>query len=242
MRDALADVVKQTIGLIDTIKITGSETETRIQGVDDKKTLFVEAYLRSPIQEMTGEFGLTNLGLLRGLLDFTSYKTEEATFTVKRKEHDGRETVDQLEFRDGRGAGADFRCMSPDRVPEQAEIKNIPWDVTINPINKGKIAEFQQLSSLYAEVDKNFGVKTEGGNLLFFFGDESSSTHRASMVFEEGVGGSINAGLLWPAAQLLQVLKLAGAEARVRITSRGVLSVEADTEHGSYKYYLRASR
>lgn len=242
MRDALADVVKQSIGLIDIIKITGKSDETRIQGVDEKKTLFVEAYLKEPIEEFEGAFGLTNLALLRGLLDFSAYRTDQATFAVKRRVMtDDRETVEQLEFRDGRGAGADFRCMSPDRVPEQAEIQGVRWDVSV-VTNKLKVAEFQQLASLYAEVDKSFGVKTENGNLLFFFGDESSSTHRASMVFEEGVAGTLNAGLLWSAAQLLQVLKLAGPEPRLHITGRGVLAVEVETEHGSYKYYLRASR
>lgn len=247
MRDVIADVVKQTIGLINIIKVTGSDKETRIQAVDDNKTLFVEAYLREPIPEFSGEFGIGNLPLLRGLLDFASYRAATASFSVKRmmiRDRNGdlnQETVEQFEFRDGNGAGADFRCMSPDRVPDQAEIKNVPWDVTIVP-NKSKIAEFQQLASLYADVDKNFGAKTENGNLLFFFGDDNSSTHRASMVFEGGVEGSLNAGLQWSATQLIQVLKLVNGEGRIRITSRGVLSVEVETTHGSYKYFLRAMR
>lgn len=241
MRDVLVDVVKQSIGLFETLKVTGKIDETRFQGVDKEKTLFIEGYSRDAIPEFEGEFGFTNLSLLRGLLDFTSYKTEKGSFKVRRRKLGERETVEQLEFRDGLGAGADFRCMSPDRVPEQAEIKNIPWDVTIQP-SKGKIAEFQQLASLCAEVDKNFGIETHNGNLLFMFGDQTSSTHRASMIFEEGVGGAINAGLQWSAAQFLQVLKLAGSEPRLRISSRGVLAIEVETAYGSYKYYLRGSR
>lgn len=247
MRDVIADVVKQTIGLITVIKVTGTDKETRVQGVDDNKTLFVEAYLREPLVELSGEFGITNLPLLRGLLDFASYRSDKASFSVKRmkiRDRDGelnRETVEQFEFRDGSGAGADFRCMSPDRVPDQAEIKNVPWDVTITP-SKSKISEFQQLASLYADVDKNFGAKVENGNLLFFFGDDNSSTHRASMVFEAAVEGSLNPGLMWSAAQLIQVLKLVNGEGRIRITSRGVLSVEVETTHGSYKYFLRGTR
>lgn len=243
MRDAIADVVKQTVGLTNVIKVTGTAEDTRIQGVDENKTVFVDAHLRVAIPELEGEFGMTNLPLLRGLLDFASYRTEKATFSVKRRTlpETQVETVEQFEFRDGQGAGADFRCMSPDRVPDQAEIKNVSWDITVDP-NPGKIAEFQQLSSLYAEVDKNFGAKTENGNLLFFFGDENSSIHRASMVFETGIGATLNAGLQWSASQFLQVLKLAGNERRIRITGRGVLCVEAETPHGSYKYYLRATR
>jgi hypothetical protein len=243
MRDAIADVVKQTIGLTAVIKVTGSADATRIQGVDDNKTVFIDGHLRTALPELSGEFGMMNLPLLRGLLEFASYRTEKAKFSVKRKVvgESQVETVEQFEFRDGSGAGADFRCMNPDRVPDQAEIKNIPWDITVTP-DKSKIAEFQQIASLYAEVDKNFGAKTENGNLLFFFGDDNSSTHRASMVFASEIGATLNAGLQWSASQFLQVLKLAGTEGRIRISGRGVLCVESETAFGSYKYYLRASR
>lgn len=241
MRDVLSDIVKQSIGLIEVVKITGTDTDTRVQGCDKEKTVFIEGNLSSAVSDFKGEFGLTNLALLRGLLDFTTYRTEAATFSVKRRAHQGSETVEAFEFRDGKGAGADFRCMSPERVPEQAEIKNIPWDVSFVP-NKGKVAEFQQLSSLYSEISKNFGVEIKNGNLLFSFGGEGSSMHTGSMVFEENVQGELNAGLQWPAARFLQVLKLAGGEPTVRVTKRGVLAIEVTTETGTYKYYLRAIR
>lgn len=243
MREVLLDIIKQTNGLVKIIKITGTPTETRIQAVDDNKVLFIEATLNDPIPEFVGEFGLGSLNMLKGLLEFANYRTDEATFTVKRRDWKETGTVEHFEFRDRKGAGLSvFRCMSPERVPDQAEIRNIPFDVDFTP-NRSKLSEFAQLAALYAEVDKDklFAVKTEGGNLLFCFGDDNASTHHGSMVFEEGVTGLINGKPLWQSDSFLKIMKLTGERDGVlRISSRGVLNIETQTEFGKYQYYMRA--
>lgn len=242
MREVLTDIVRQTSGLFEILKVTGEDTSTSIKAVDVEKTLFLEASLKEPIPEFVGEFGLTNINLLKGLLDFSSYRTDQAEFTVRRFSNKGKETVEQFEFKDANKKGAVFRLMSAELVPEQATIANIPWDVTFKP-NKSKLTEFQQLANLYSEVDKFFGVKTDGTDLVFYIGDENSATHRASMVFESGITGTITGQVQWSISQFLSVMKLAAAhDAEVRITHRGVLGVEIETPHGVFKYYLRAKR
>lgn len=245
MRDTLADVLKQTIGLFETIKITGTADRTRLQAFDPKtKNVFVDANLKDPAPDLEGEFGISNLSLLRGLLDFPAYRGEKASFGVKRRDFgasQGGATVEAFEFSDGRGAGATYRCMSPKTVPIQAEITKVNWNVSITP-DKAKLTEFTQMASLYAEVDKNFGVKTVNGNLLASFGKDNSSTHKGSMVFVEGVSGSFPGGLQWSAAQFLSTLKIAGSDAKVYFSDRGLLMVENETDQAFYKYYLRAIR
>jgi hypothetical protein len=241
MRDILNDLIKQTSGLVETIKVTGTETNTRFQGVSEDKTVFVDGHAKQPLADFQGEFGFSNLALLRGLIDFTSYRTDDASFKIKRRNWKNATTVEQFEFRDAKGRGADFRCMSPEVVPEQAEITSLIWNVTITP-DASKKAEFTSLVNLYKEVDKNFGVKVEGDALVFVIGSENASTHRASMVFAEGVSGSLGTGLQFNASQFLKLLSVAGPEARLQFSSRGVLSVESDTDHGSYRYYLKAMR
>jgi hypothetical protein len=242
MRDTLVDLVKQTAGLIDTIKITGTPSETRFQAVDENKTVFIEGVLKEAIPEFEGEFGVTNLNLLKGLLEFSSYRTDQASFNVKRRPWKETTTVEQFEFRDANGVGSNFRAMSPDLVPEQAEIRSLPWDVTFVP-NKGKLAEFAQLAKLYSEVNKTFGATTDGSNLMFYIGEENSSTHRGSMVFESGVSGVLRGDLLWTTSQFLQIMNLAGDKvSELKITSRGVLNVAVETPHAMVNYYLRASR
>lgn len=243
MRDVLIDVIKQTSGLVEVIKVTGSATETKLQAVNDTMSLFIEATLTSPVPEFVGEFGLTNLSLLRKLLDFSSYRTEEASFSVKRfTTPDGAEAPELFEFKDSSGVGGSvFRLMNAKRVPEQAEIRNIPWDVSFAP-NKAKIAEFQELAGFYTEVDKFFSAKIDKGNLIFCVGDDSSSTHYANLPIESGVRGTLKGEAVYSIAQFLQVLKIAGSnDTEIKITGRGVIGVEVSTALGVYKYYLRAA-
>jgi len=244
MREVLLDLVKQTGGLTEALRVTGTAEATVIKGCDADKTLFIEATLKQPLAEFEGEFGVTNINLLSGLLNFTNYLTDDATFNVKKRERDGAMTVEQFEFRNKvTGNDADFRMMDPKHVPDQATIPNIPWDVIVTP-TKSKVAEFQQLTALFAGVgDKTFGARTVNGDLQFYIGDEESSTHRVSMVFEAGVKGDLKGSLSWNTHQFLSIMKLTGAHpTTMKITSRGVLSVEVETPHGIYNYFLRANK
>ncbi len=244
MRDVLLDLVKQTGGLTSALRVTGSDTETVIKGCDDTKTLFVEATLKQPLQEFEGEFGITNINLLSGLLNFTNYLTDDATFSVKKKERNGVLTVEQFEFRNPvTGNDADFRMMDPAHIPEQATIPaNIPWDVTITP-TKSKVTEFSQLAGLYSEIDKNFGAKTENGDLIFYIGDEDSANHRVRMVFEGAVKGDLKGNLTWQTFQFLSIMKLTGSHpTTLKLTNRGILGLVVETPHGVYNYFIRANR
>ena len=241
MREVLSDLVKQINGLVPALRVTGTPKETVIKGCDDDKTMFVEAHLKQPLPEFEGEFGLTNLTLLNGLLNFANYRTDDATFSVKHRERDGRQTVEQFEFKNKvTGNDAVFRMMDPRHVPEQATIPNIPWNITITP-NKSKITEFQQLANLSSEVTKNFSARTHNGDLQFIIGEEGQQSS-ITMVFEPNVNGSLTSNMTWGVQQFLSVMKLAGANpTTLKITSKGVLSVAVETPYGIYNYYLRAA-
>jgi hypothetical protein len=243
MRDVLLDVIKQTTGVVDTLRITGTETETVIKGCDADKVLFVDAKLKLPVPDFEGDFGLTNMNILNGLLNFTNYRTDDATLSVKRRERNGKTMVEQIEFRNSvTGNNADFRMMDPALIPEQATIPDIPWDVVVTP-SKSKLAEFGQLGSLYSELDKSFGARTVGGDLQFYIGDDNSSSHRANMVFEHNVKGELKGTLQWFTHQFMALMKLTGGNpTELKITSRGVLSISVETAHGTYNYFLRANR
>lgn len=242
MREILIDILNHSMNVAEmkVLKIVGTAKETTVHAANESATLFIEASLKAPVQEFAGKFGITNLKLLKGLLDFPSYNADGATFSVKKREVDGSQAPEVFEFKDARGAGAKFRLMNEKQIPEGATIKSIPWDTTVR-LTKSRTAEFQGLASLYtSEVDKFFSAKTEDGNLLFLIGDDTASTHSASVVMAENVTGTLKAGPLWNTTQFLQVMKLC-SEAEVRITSRGVLCVAVESNFGTYKYYLRAS-
>jgi len=244
MREILTDVVKKIggLGFVDTVKVTGTADETKIEAIDNDKTVIIKAKLNAPQADLIGDFGISSLPLLSGLLNFTSYKTDDATFNVKRRDMNGKTVPEEFEFRDAAGLGSNFRLMSANLVSEQPIVADIKWDVSFVP-TKSKIQEFSSLAGLYSQFDQFFSVKTKDGNLVVAIGEEAAATHRASMVLVEGVAGELKGELLWPISQFLSIVKLAdGNDYTVGITSKGALQVEVTTEHANYKFIMPARR
>jgi hypothetical protein len=241
MREVLSDIVKHCDNF-EIIKIVGTENETKIQATSEDRNMYLVATLTEAIPELSGEFGMSNMDLLGRLLNFTSYRADGASLTVKRKTVAGKETVEQLEFKDANGIGKSvYRCMSPERVPDQPEIRPFDWDIKVET-TKTSVAEFEALASIYSKIDKMFSAKVENGNLILSIGEDNAATHRGSMVFKSGVEGSVIGDPVWNLPQFLGCLKMIGdKEAVVSISKRGVLGVEIATTFGSYRYLLRAA-
>lgn len=244
MRDLLNNVVKKIngLGFVDTIKVTGTTDETLIQAIDNDKTVIIKAKLLEAQPDLIGEFGISSLPLLNGLLNFSSYKTDDATFLVKRREQNGKSVPEEFEFRDANGLGSNFRLMSGNLVPEQPIVADIKWDVTFTP-TKSKIQEFSALAGLYSQFDQFFSVKTKDGNLVVAIGEEAAATHRASMVLVEDVQGELKGELLWPISQFLSIIKLAeGDDYTVSVTSKGALQFHVTTAFATFSYVMPARR
>ena len=244
MRNPLADVLRHTSSLFVNLICKGTETETIFEAMSPDKSIIFSATLKEPIAELAGESVFANLSLLNGLLNFASYNTETATMNVTRAA-DGKR-VEGFEFKDGsRKAGAIYRSTNPSMIREEDWPPNtgvIKWLTEFEP-QKAKLSEFGQLSSLYSEVEKVFMPKTEGGELMFIFGDEGSSNHRASMVFQEGVDVEIKGDIRYKVGDLQSTVKLAGADpCKLHLTSRGVIMVSCENSLARYTYIIRAAR
>lgn len=244
MQAVLKEVVKKFggLGFIDTIKVIGSAEETKIEAVDADKTVIIKAKLSETQESLIGDFGVSSLPLLSGLLNFSSYQTDTATFNVKRRDLNGKSTPEEFEFRDENGLGSNFRLMSGNLVPEQPLVADIKWDISFVP-SKSKIQEFGALAGLYSQFDQYFSVKTKDGNVVLAIGDEGSATHRASMVFASDITSELKGELLWPISQFLSILKMAdGNDFSVNVTSKGAMQISVTTENATYQYILPARR
>ena len=239
VQKVLIDIIKHcALPNVDVLKVTGDSAETMVQGFDADKHMFIVGHTVSPVAEFTGEFGISNFKMLNGLLGFSSYNTDTAQFKVGTREIDGIATPDQFEFK-GAGSKALFKLMDKQYVPQQATIAAIPWDAEFE-ITKPKLAEFQEFANMYSEIDKHFKICIEGKNLVVTFGEEQSSSHSGSMTLAEGISGKLNS-LLFAVDKfnLLMKLALAANSHKVKVSSKGLLGVEAESNYGSYKYYLR---
>jgi len=158
MRLKLADMLKQVGGSFDKVRITGTPSSTKIEGNKDK-VLFVVGLMKEPIEEFSdGDFGMGDLAILSGLLNFPSYKAPNATLTVHHADGSVGDYVSQFVFRDEHGSTTSYKTMAPRLVGDQAQIATIPWDIEVAP-TRAKIAEFTAHAQLLSAVDNNFGVK-----------------------------------------------------------------------------------
>ena len=239
MREILADIVHHCSPW-DSIRITGTDTQTRIQGNKDKK-FFLDAYTKAPVPEMAGQFGLTDLPMLSGLLNLPTYKGDEATLGAKREVKAEAETVTEFQFRDRHGAGSNFKTMSASMVGGQADIANIPWNVSV-PVSRSKVAEYSQIAALYGKIRDQFGIDLIEGNLIFSLGATNAHTHSATLVFGTEVEGTLKtlADKEFNSTFFLSLLKLGGNNpTTLNISDRAIIQVSVETEQATYNYVLR---
>lgn len=242
MREQLTDIVKHTAALFPWVLVEGSDTETKFSSMSEDKTVIFQAALKTPSADLRGESALSSLTLLNGLLGFSSYQTEAASFSIRRFKDDTR--VEEFEFKDAKKAGATYRLMNPAMIKEEdraPSVSNIPWELAFEP-QKAKLTEFTQLSGLLSEVDRLFTPKTIDGDLHFLLGEEGSSNHRASMVFQEDVSAVIKGDIKYSVPALQSAIKVAGSEYKLHLTSRGVIMVSCETVYATYQYIIRATR
>lgn len=240
VKNTLADMLKHIPGQFEEIVITGTDKSTVIEASHKEKKFILIGKFKEPIEEFEGEFALSSLSLLNGLLNFPSYKTDEAKFTIIKKERSGIPQVDVFEFKGKDGAKTRFKTIDPRFVNEgkRTSISNIPWDITI-PLTKAKITEVSQLAGMLSEVDKMFGFLLEDGKLFLTIGGASEIMHQATILLAEDITKDVvNSGKFYSMGNLLAALKTS-TSFEVNISFRGVIGISFETDKMSYMYYIR---
>jgi len=245
MKDTILDIVKHTAGLgfIESVKVTGTVDETRLDAMDTDRTVILNAKLHNPVADFIGEFGMGNLGFLNGVSNLGNYKEEGAEAVVNRRERNGEEQPESLLFKDASGNTDTYRFMSKQVVEQQlktAVFRGANWNVTFEP-SKQKVSELQQVAGIYSAIDPTFKVRTEDGNLVLYIGGSDGASHTGRRVFANNVDGELSQSWSWPLNQVLSILKLGMSGICVmKIADQGVLQISIDSGIGVYDYILPA--
>lgn len=243
-RDVVQDIVKHTAGLgfISSVKVTGTDTETTLDAMDNDRTVILKAKLHNAVPEFAGEFGLGNLGFLSGVSGLPNYQADDATVEVVSRDRNGVSTPDHLLFKDAEGNTDQYRFMSKEIVEQTLQtvkFKGVEWDVVFEP-TKQKVSELTQVASIYGGIEPNFTVKTENGNLVVTVG-ASDGSFTGKRTFANNVSGELNEGYAWPLSQVLAILKLGMSGSCVmNISTKGALMISVDSGIGKYDYILPA--
>lgn len=236
MKDYLQDIVQHThsLGIIDLVKIVGTESVTAIEAVGEERTVIVNAQFHNPVPEFIGTFGMPNLSKLNTILGIPEYK-EDARLTITKKE----DAPTGIHFENSSGDFKnDYRFMSAEIVNDQlktVKFKGVRWGVEIEP----SIAAIQRLK-FQAQANSGettFIAKTENNNLMFYFGDHSS--HAGNFVFAHDVAGSLTKAWSWPLAAVISILSLSG-DKMIRFSDEGAAQITVDSGLAIYNYILPA--
>lgn len=241
MRDHLLDLVEHTfdLGFIELVKITGTDSETTIDGLAEDRSVVVSAKFKQPVAEFVGTFGMPNLSKLKILLGIPEYK-DGANISVQRQDRNGESVPTGLHFENAASDFKnDYRFMTSEIIAEKlktVKFKGANWNVDFEPT----IAGVQRLKyQAQANGEETvFTAKTENGDLKLEFGDHS--THAGNFVFQPDVGGSgLARAWAWPVKQFISILDLTG-DKTIKMSDDGAAEITVDSGIAVYNYILPA--
>ena len=237
MRDHLLDLVQHTLdlGVIDLVKITGDDKETVIAGLAEDRSVVVEGKFANPVADFIGNFGMPNLSKLKILLNIQEYR-ENAKLSITRR---STGEPDGINFENATGDFKNsYRFMASEIVNDKlktVKFKGVNWHIEFEP-TVASIMRLKMQAQANAE-ETNFQAKTDGANLMFFFGDHS--THAGNFVFQPDVTGQLKRAWSWPIKTYISIMDLRGDKV-VKISDDGAAMITVDSGLAVYNYILPA--
>lgn len=237
MIDHLKDLLDHTysLGCINLVKITGTDTETRVEGLAEDRSVIVQAKFHKQVPEFAGTFGMPNMSTLKTILGIDEYK-DGAVITVKQDPEKGPVSMN---FRNASGDFTnDYRFMTKEIVEDMLKtvrFKGVSWDVELEPSVQSIMRMKFQASANPGEA--TFVAKTEDSNLVFYFGDHS--THSGRFTFAHNITGALTRNWHWPVAHVMSILNLPGDKI-LRISDEGAAEIVVDSGIALYNFILPA--
>jgi len=242
MRDYLLDIVQHThgLGIIDLVKITGTDHETQIDAIAEDRSVIVQAKFKNPVPEFVGTFGMPNLSKLNTILNIQEYR-EHAQISVTSQTNNDETVPSGIHFENKVGDFKnDYRFMLAAIVNDKlktVKFKGVKWGVEIEPT----VAAIQRMKfqAQANSEETTFIARTEKNNLVFYFGDHSS--HSGNFVFQHDVTGSLSKAWSWPVSAVIGILSLAG-DKTLKISDEGAAMITVDSGIAEYNYILPAQQ
>ena len=244
MKDYLQDILRHThkLGLFEFIKVTGTDTETKVDALSEDKNAILMATMHNPVLDFKGTFGMPNLGKMAMLLDCSEYQ-ENADISLQHEMRNGVNTPVSIKFvNEAKDFKNEYRLMNQSVIEEKLKTINFnspKWDVEFQP----NIAGIQRLSFQTGLLNEeaNFTFENNKGNLLCRIGD--AANHAGQFVFASNIVGKVDVNMAWPVKYFLPILKLYDNSStfKIKISSAGLMEISVDSGLAVYNFYILAA-
>lgn len=238
-KDTLQDLIDHTLslGVIDLIKVTGTQDDTVINAASDDRTLIMNGKYKNPVAGFIGVFGMPNLTKLKTILGFTDEYDENAKITMMTKTMDTETFPSSIHFENKIGDFVnDYRLMSKTLIEEkvrQVMFKGATWNVSFQPTIAG-VQRLKKQANVHNE-ENVFTTTMDNGNLVVSFGDPA--THSGNFVFHHALTGSFTRPIMWPVKHFVSVMDLVG-DKHIYISDQGVMRITVDSGVAMYEYLI----
>lgn len=240
LRDVLRDLSNTITGIdFETIAITredrgeGDGTRVYMEAYTADRSLVMKAFTNADIPDFEGRFGLSNLGMLQGLLNLKSYTNDSTKITVNNVGGENKSLIFQSDE-----AQTTFLVQTGRQIPAQPRFSSPDYAVTLVP-NTDKVSELKSFTGVFKTLTTTVTPFTENGNLCFYVGEKNKNNHCGTISFGKAEG-ELNRGFSFPIERVIQTLnRVSSAKSKsMGISVTGMIKVTIDTGVAEYNLFV----
>ena len=242
MKDYILDLNKYVLstGYFDKIKIAGSKQSTVIEALDKEKEVVLKGSFTKAIDELDGDFGLSNLNLLGHITSDSEFNSKDSTLEVTYEDKNGQRVPRDLTYCNKSKSYINYRFMGQSLIPDQPKFIEPAWDVVIKP-SRSNVQQFGWASAGLGAYEQYFIPKIKDGQLRFYIGEEGSANQRGGVVFASELQEDFDAKHKWKINQIMTALKLSETcDCEMSFSIKGVIQITLSTGLGVYRYIFPA--
>ena len=243
---ALKDYVKDLTtyvtptGFFEKIKVTATRKDIIIESMENQKEVILKGKFTKPLDDLDGEFGLSNLGLLHTISHDPEFNSPESKMNVTYETKAGEKVPTELAYQNKSKSHINYRFMAKQLLPDQPKFLEPKWDVVITP-SKANIQQFAWAAAGLSAYEQYFIPRIQDGNMKFFIGEADAATQRGGVVFATDRTETFASDHKWKIAQVLGVLKIADTcDCEMAFSVKGAIQITLNTGVGTYRYIFPA--
>ena len=241
-KDFVHDMCKYVVstGFFEKIKIVASANDVIVESLEKDNEVVLKGKFKEGITGIDGEFGLSNLDLLKHITNDSEFSLPETALKIV-TETKGNEVIPtEFAYENKSKTFINYRFMPKQFVPNQPTFKDPVWEITINP-SKLSTQQFNWAAAGLGSYEQYFIPKVVNGELKFFIGEDAAAAQRGGIVFSSNIKVPFDTKHKWKIAPIQTVLKLAdSADCDLSFSTKGAIRITLNTGIGEYKFLFPA--